>query len=172
MPLVLAMIWPLSLIPGSPAGIRLLMSCCTPLLMIWLLPTITSLSLTAYIKTLLPRSIIVPFLYKNPCWAKVLVWPKPTTSPWLLIAVAAKYGPPRVGSTVGVPLVHTTPCELPAKSPQAPRTWPLLLIAMVPVQSRLGGFGSAVKVPLLSTQGTEPLPQAPAIWPESLIPDG
>src|SRR5215470_10459300 len=147
------------------------MSCTVPLLTIRSLPTITSLSLIAYRKMLLPRSVIVPLRYKNPCWAKVLVWPKPTTSPLLLIAVGAKYGPPSVGSTVGVPLVHTTPCELPLESPQAPRTWPLLLIAMVPVQSRLGGFGSVVKVPLLSTQGSDWL-QVPAIWPESLIPCG
>src|SRR5215471_20647047 len=87
-------------------------------------PTIAPLSLTAAGEKLLPRSVIVPLLHKNPSSAPVLVCEVPTTWPLLLIAVPLLDPPPRVGSTVGVSLVHTT-----APPKQLPRTWPLLLIA-------------------------------------------
>src|SRR6516162_1843779 len=91
-------------------------------------PTITPLSLTAAGEKLLPRSVIVPLLHKNPSSAPVLVCEVPTTWPLPLIAVPLPATPPRVGSTVGVSLVHTT-ASPPAPLKQLPRTWPLLLIA-------------------------------------------
>src|SRR6516162_6127787 len=91
-------------------------------------PTITPLSLTAAGEKLLPRSVIVPLLHENPSSAPVLVFDVPTTWPSLLIAVPLLATPPRVGSTVGVSLVHTT-ASPPELWKQLPRTWPLLLIA-------------------------------------------
>src|SRR5215469_16585568 len=91
-------------------------------------PTITPLSLTAAGEKLGPRSVIVPLLHKNPSSAPVLVCEVPTTWPLLLIAVPLLATPPRVGSTVGVSLVHTIAIP-PLLSRQLPRTWPLLLIA-------------------------------------------
>src|SRR6516165_1191699 len=98
-------------------------------------PTITPLSLTAAGEKLLPRSVIVPLLHKNPSSAPVLVCEVPTTWPLLLIAVPLLDPPPRVGSTVGVPLVHTTA----VLRKQLPRTWPLLLIA-----TAAGRFGPII----------------------------
>src|SRR5215469_5207479 len=91
-------------------------------------PTITPLSLTAAGEKLLPRSVIVPLLHKNPSSAPVPVCEVPTTWPLLLIAVPLLATPPRVGSTVGAPLVHTTAIP-PALSKQLPRTCPLLVTA-------------------------------------------
>src|SRR5262252_9524076 len=107
---------------------RLLRFCNVPLLSTNCPPTITPLSLTAVGEKLLPRSVIVPLLHKNPSSAPVLVSEVPTTWPLLLIAVPLLATPPRVGSTVGVSLVHTT-ASPPALLKQLPRTWPLLLIA-------------------------------------------
>jgi hypothetical protein len=77
---------------------------------------------------LLPRSVIVPLLHENPSSAPVLVCEVPATWPLLFIAVPLLATPPRVDSTVGVSLVHTT-ASPPALWKQLPRTWPLLLIA-------------------------------------------
>src|SRR5215472_98974 len=103
---------------------RVLRFCNVPLLLTNGPPTITPLSLTAAGEKLGPRSVIVPLLHKNPSSAPALVSDVPTTWPLLLIAVPLLDPPPRVGSTVGVPPVHTT-----APPKQLPRTWPLLLIA-------------------------------------------
>src|SRR5215469_5091813 len=122
------------------------------------LPMITPLSLTAAGEKLLPRSVIVPLLHKNPSSAPVPVCEVPTTWPLLLIAVPVADPPPRVGSTVGASLVHTTA----VLRKQLPRIWPLLLIAtaagVIPgivFISRhwiLGlDSGSAVMAPLLLT---------------------
>ena len=63
-----------------------------------------------------PRSVILPLLHKNPSRAPVLVTAVPVTWPLSLIAVARGSAvalvatvPPSVGSTVGMPLVHTMP---------------------------------------------------------------
>src|SRR5215469_574475 len=104
---------------------RLLRFCNVPLLSTNCPPTITPLSLTAAGEKLVPRSVIVPLLHKNPSSAPVPVAEVPATWPLLLIAVAVADPPPRVGSTVGVSLVHTTA----VLRKQLPRTWPLLLIA-------------------------------------------
>src|SRR5215472_15901548 len=107
---------------------RLLRFCNVPLLSTNCPPTIRPLSLTAAGEKLLPRSVIVPLLHENPSSAPVLVSDVPTTWPLLLIAVPLLATPSRVGSTVWVPLVHTT-ASPPALWKQLPRTWPLLLIA-------------------------------------------
>src|SRR5215471_19299313 len=107
---------------------RLLRFCNVPLLSTNCPPTITPLSLTAAGEKLLPRSVIVPLLHKNPSSAPVLVSEVPTTWPLLLIAVPLLDPPPRVGNSAGVSLVHTT-ASPPALSKQLPRTWPLLLTA-------------------------------------------
>src|SRR5215472_13740713 len=107
---------------------RLLRFCNVPLLSTNCPPTITPLSLTAAGEKLLPRSVIVPLLHKNPSSAPVPVSDVPTTWPLLLIAVPLLATSPRVGSTVGVSLVHTT-ASPPALWKQLPRTRPLLLIA-------------------------------------------
>src|SRR6516164_7461881 len=147
-------------------------------------PTITPLSLTAAGEKLLPRSVIVPLLHKNPSSAPVLVCEVPTTWPLLLIAVPLLATPPRVGSTVGVSLVHTI-ASPPLLSKQLPRIWPLLLIATA--AGMFGGIvfmykhsilgldsGRLVMVPLLTTQAVVWMKTAskhwPTIWPESLIP--
>src|SRR5215831_13965155 len=80
---------------------RLLRFCNVPLLSTNCPPTITPLSLTAAGEKLLPRSVIVPLLHKNPSSAPVLVSEVPTTWPRLLIAVPLLATPPKVGSTVG-----------------------------------------------------------------------
>src|SRR5215472_17526643 len=117
---------------------RVLRFCNVPLLLTNCPPTITPLSLTAAGKKLGPRSVIVPLLHKNPSSAPALVSDVPTTWPLLLIAVPLLATPPRVGSTVGVPLVHTT-ASPPALWKQLPRTWPLLLIA-----TAAGRFGPMI----------------------------
>src|SRR5215470_13433107 len=141
---------------------RLLRFCSVPLLSTNCPPTITPLSLTAAGEKLLPRSVIVPLLHKNPSSAPVLVCEVPTTWPLPLIAVPLLDPPPRVGSTVGVSLVHTT-ASSPLPPMQLPRTWPLLLIAtaagmfgaMIVFISRHSILGSdsgkAVMAPLLLT---------------------
>src|SRR5215472_12633412 len=137
---------------------RLLRFCNVPLLSTNCPPTITPLALTAAGEKLLPRSVIVPLLHKNPSSVPVLVCDVPTTRPLLLIAVPLLDPPPRLGSTVGVSLVHTTA----VLRKQLPRIWPLLLIAtaagVIPgivFISRhwiLGlDSGSAVMAPLLLT---------------------
>src|SRR5215469_16585759 len=105
---------------------RVLRFCKVPLLQTNGPPTITPLSLTAAGEKLGPRSVIVPLLHKNPSSAPALVCDVPTTWPLLLIAVPLLDPPPRVGSTVGVSLVHTT-ASSPPPPKQLPRTWPLLL---------------------------------------------
>src|SRR5215469_5055731 len=140
---------------------RLLRFCNVPLLSTNCPPTIAPLSLTAAGEKLLPRSVIVPLLHKNPSSAPVLVCEVPTTWPLPLIAVPLLTTPPRVGSTVGVSLVHTT-ASSPPPPMQLPRTWPLLLIekaaGMYPgivFMSRhsIAGLdsGRAVMAPLLLT---------------------
>src|SRR5215468_3067693 len=140
---------------------RLLRFCNVPLLSTNCPPTITRLSLTAAGEKLWPRSVIVPLLHKNPSSAPGLVAEVPATWPLLLIAVPVADPPPRVGSTVGVSLVHTT-ASSPPPPMQLPRTWPLLLIAtaagMIPgivFMSRhsIPGLdsGKAVMAPLLLT---------------------
>src|SRR6516165_29219 len=125
-------------------------------------PTITPLSLTATGEKLGPRSVIVPLLHKNPSSAPALVCEVPTTWPLPLIAVPLLPTPPRLGSTVGVSLVHTSATPR-ALSMQLPRTWPLLLIAtasgMAPgivviwEHPILGSdSGRAVMAPLLTVQ--------------------
>src|SRR5262252_9508690 len=141
---------------------RLLRFCSVPLLSTNCPPTITPLSLTAAGEKLGPRSVIVPLLHKNPSSAPVLVSEVPTTWPLLLIAVPLLDPPPRVGSSVGVSLVHTT-ASPPALLKQLPRTWPLLLIAtaagmaggivLMYKHSILGSdSGRAVMAPLLLTK--------------------
>src|SRR5215467_12596033 len=145
-------------------------------------PTITPLSLTAAGEKLGPRSVIVPLLQKNPSSAPVLVCEVPTTWPLLLIAVPLLDPPPRVGSTVGVPPVHTTA----VLRKQLPRIWPLLLIAtaagvspgivFISRHSILGSdSGNAVMAPLVPTTQAKfcrswVTRHWPTIWPESLIP--
>src|SRR5262252_5927723 len=117
---------------------RLLRFCSVPLLSTNCPPTITLLSLTAAGEKLGPRSVIVPLLHQNPSSAPVLVCEVPTTWPLLLIAVPLLDPPPRVGSTVGVSLVHTT-ASSPPPPMQLPRAWPLLLIA-----TAAGMFGAII----------------------------
>src|SRR5215831_14101566 len=136
---------------------RLLRFCNVPLLSTNCPPTITPLSLTAAGEKLLPRSVIVPLLHKNPSSAPVLVCEVPTTWPLPLIAVPVLDPPPRVGSTVGVSLVHTTA----VLRKQLPRIWPLLIataagvipgIVFISRHSILGlDSGRAVMAPLLLT---------------------
>src|SRR5215471_14903032 len=117
---------------------RLLRFCNVPLLSTNCPPTITPLSLTAAGEKLLPRSVIVPLLHKNPSSAPALVCDVPTTWPRLLIAVPLLDPPPRVGSTVGVSLVHTTAVF----RKQLPRIWPLFLIVPAAVLTpRVGSIG-------------------------------
>src|SRR5215472_11283627 len=87
---------------------RLLRFCSVPPLSTNGPPTIAPLSLTAAGEKLGPRSVIVPLLHKNPSSVPVLVSDVPTTWPLPLIAVPLLPTPPRVGSTVGVSLVHTS----------------------------------------------------------------
>src|SRR5215472_7488058 len=117
---------------------RLLRFCSVPPLSTNGPPTIAPLSLTAAGEMLGPRSVIVPLLHKNPSSAPVLVSDVPTTWPLLLMAVPLLATPPSVGSTVGVPLVHTTAMP-PALWKQLPRTWPLSLIA-----TAAGRFGPMI----------------------------
>src|SRR5215472_3147152 len=161
---------------------RVLRFCNVPLLLTNAPPTITPLSLTAAGEKLGPRSVIVPLLHKNPSSAPVLVCEVPTTWPLPLIAVPLLDPPPRVGSTMGVSLVHTTA----VLRKQLPRTWPLLLIATaagvlpgIVLISRHSIFGldsgSAVMAPLLLTTQAKFCRSMvtrhwPTIWPESLIP--
>src|SRR6516162_3084867 len=77
LPVALATIWPLSLIPvadwivGDPAGIRVLRFCTVPPLSRYGPPTITPLSLIAA-GMKLPRSVILPLLKRNPSVATPL----------------------------------------------------------------------------------------------------
>src|SRR5215469_3319490 len=137
---------------------------------------ITPLSLTAAGKKLLPRSVIVPLLHKNPWSASVLVCAQPTTWPRLLIAAALACGPPKVPRSVAVPFCHSTACSSLLVSSQLPAIWLVLLIALAPQPAAPGvkvlGSGSWATLPLLSRQAWLPGlgPHVPAIWPESLIP--